>query len=338
MLNKLNEYQTKINSILQYFFIDKIDNPFIKEMTQYVLTDGKRLRSIMTLDIYLATIKDNKVKKILETDLTFNKDFPVNIFYLVICVELLHTVSIILDDLPSMDNDKIRRNKPTVHIKYGRSNANIIAGFLLQQSFQYLNLIMDYKQHKDYTNLLEPYLVKLKVDMLKQMMIATEGQHLDLNKNEIYNKNEKYWKYYGNNKDLNLNLVSMKTAPFFCIGFCGAYMLAKIEYCINKSNILNLNIDESKTIMERTMTRYQNIKESCYLFSYGFQISDDILDIEKDNKDEFSISSNYVHNVGLNTAKKTMMKSLNKWKNIMNNRFIWTQLMEELFNYIPNRK
>jgi geranylgeranyl pyrophosphate synthase len=339
MLNKLQEYQTKINSILQHFFIDKIDNSFLKEMSQYALEDGKRLRSIMTLDIYLATKHNNKVEKILETGLEFNiRGNPLNIFNLIICVELLHTVSIVLDDLPSMDNDKIRRNRPTIHVKYGRSNANILAGFLLQQSFQYLNLIMDYKQYKDYADLLEPYLVKLKSDMLKQMMIATEGQHLDLNKHEIYNKTNTYWEYYGNNKDLNLNLISMKTAPFFCIGFCGAYMLARIEYCINRSNILDLKIEESRTIMERTLTRYQKIKESSYLFSYGFQISDDILDIDTDNKDELGMSSNYVHNVGLSKAKKIMVSSLNEWKSIMNKMFIWTKLMEELYQYIPSRK
>jgi geranylgeranyl pyrophosphate synthase len=348
MLNKLKEYQTKINDILQHFFIDKIDNFFLKEMSQYALSDGKRLRSIMALDIYLATKQYNKVEKILETDLTFNTTelqvgdkkmgFPVNIYNLIICVELLHTVSIVLDDLPSMDNDKIRRNKPTVHIKYGNSNANILASFLMQQSFKYLNLIMDYKQYEDYSDFLEPYLVKLKSDMLKEMMIATEGQHLDLNKNEINNKNNKYWEYYGNNKDLNLNMVSMKTAPFFCIGFCGAYMLARIEYCIDRSNVLDLSAEQTKIIMERTMTRYQKIKESSYLFSYGFQISDDILDMETDNKDEFGMSSNYVHIVGLTNAKKTMINSLNEWRNIINKMFIWTQLMEELYQYISNRK
>ena len=45
--------------------------------------------------------------------------------------ELIHTYSLIHDDLPSMDNDDLRRGKPTCHIKYGEATA-ILAGDALQ--------------------------------------------------------------------------------------------------------------------------------------------------------------------------------------------------------------
>ena len=46
-------------------------------------------------------------------------------------VELMHTYSLIHDDLPCMDDDNFRRNQPSNHIKYGEANA-VLAGDALQ--------------------------------------------------------------------------------------------------------------------------------------------------------------------------------------------------------------
>ncbi|MDO5686981.1 MAG: polyprenyl synthetase family protein [Neisseria sp.] len=48
-------------------------------------------------------------------------------------VELIHAYSLVHDDLPSMDNDVLRRGKPTCHIAYGEANA-LLAGDALQAS------------------------------------------------------------------------------------------------------------------------------------------------------------------------------------------------------------
>src|SRR5512139_355683 len=46
-------------------------------------------------------------------------------------VELIHAYSLIHDDMPCMDNDVLRRGKPTVHVKYGEAGA-LLAGDALQ--------------------------------------------------------------------------------------------------------------------------------------------------------------------------------------------------------------
>ena len=46
-------------------------------------------------------------------------------------LEMIHTYSLIHDDLPSMDDDELRRGRPTCHVKYGEANA-ILAGDALQ--------------------------------------------------------------------------------------------------------------------------------------------------------------------------------------------------------------
>ena len=40
---------------------------------------------------------------------------------------MLHCASLIIDDLPSMDNDKLRRGEETVHVKYGVKKAYMLA-------------------------------------------------------------------------------------------------------------------------------------------------------------------------------------------------------------------
>jgi len=50
-------------------------------------------------------------------------------------VELVHTYSLVHDDLPAMDDDDLRRGRPTVHIKYGEANAILVGDALLAEAF-----------------------------------------------------------------------------------------------------------------------------------------------------------------------------------------------------------
>lgn len=50
-------------------------------------------------------------------------------------IELIHTYSLVHDDLPSMDDDEMRRGKPTVHIQYGEANAILVGDALLTHAF-----------------------------------------------------------------------------------------------------------------------------------------------------------------------------------------------------------
>jgi geranylgeranyl pyrophosphate synthase len=50
-------------------------------------------------------------------------------------VELVHTYSLVHDDLPAMDDDELRRGRPTVHVKYGEANAILVGDALLAEAF-----------------------------------------------------------------------------------------------------------------------------------------------------------------------------------------------------------
>ncbi len=56
-----------------------------------------------------------------------------------IAIELIHSYSLVHDDLPSMDNDQIRRGKPTVHVKYGEGMAVLCGDALLNLAYEVLS-------------------------------------------------------------------------------------------------------------------------------------------------------------------------------------------------------
>ena len=51
-------------------------------------------------------------------------------------VECIHSYSLIHDDLPCIDNDSIRRGKPSTHIKYGEASAVLAGSSLLTLAFE----------------------------------------------------------------------------------------------------------------------------------------------------------------------------------------------------------
>ena len=55
-----------------------------------------------------------------------------------VALELIHTYSLIHDDLPAMDDDVLRRGKPTCHVAFGEATAILTGDALLTLAFQLL--------------------------------------------------------------------------------------------------------------------------------------------------------------------------------------------------------
>ncbi len=62
-------------------------------------------------------------------------------------IELLHTYSLVHDDLPAMDNDDLRRGRPTCHVQFGEANAILIGDALLTLAFELLASVKDERIH-----------------------------------------------------------------------------------------------------------------------------------------------------------------------------------------------
>lgn len=118
---RLKDIDSEINNIFKSSSIS-LENNFL-DMLKYPLdAGGKRLRPILTC---------------LACEL-FNGDYKKAIIPAV-SLELIHTYSLVHDDLPAMDNDDLRRGKPTTHVKYGEANAILVGDGLLTHSFEILS-------------------------------------------------------------------------------------------------------------------------------------------------------------------------------------------------------
>ena len=119
--NQLREYKTLIDNYLTQTFADRnFDYREVMEAMAYsVAAGGKRIRPVLTLEF-------GKLCGTSEEDL-----LP-----LACAVELVHTYSLIHDDLPCMDDDDFRRGQPSCHIKFGEATALLAGDGLLTMAFE----------------------------------------------------------------------------------------------------------------------------------------------------------------------------------------------------------
>ena len=115
------EYRLKIDEALAGYFKVREGalNAGLAEAMRYsLLAGGKRIRPLLVLEF--CRIAGGDVEKAL----------PV-----ACAIEMLHTYSLIHDDLPCMDNDELRRGKPTNHMVYGECTATLAGDALQAEAF-----------------------------------------------------------------------------------------------------------------------------------------------------------------------------------------------------------
>jgi geranylgeranyl diphosphate synthase, type II len=92
-------------------------------MRYSLLAGGKRIRPVLALATASALERD-----------------PADVLPLAAALELIHTYSLIHDDLPAMDDDDLRRGRPTCHVKYGEDIAILAGDGLYAEAFRHLLL------------------------------------------------------------------------------------------------------------------------------------------------------------------------------------------------------
>ena len=116
---KLIKNAKKIDKFLINFLKSQKSSLLVKPMKYGVISGGKKIRSTLIIDA-------GKIFNIKEKTL-------INICA---AVECIHSYSLIHDDLPCMDNDSLRRGKPSTHIKFGEASAVLAGNSLLTLAFE----------------------------------------------------------------------------------------------------------------------------------------------------------------------------------------------------------
>lgn len=189
-MEKYNYYKNIVEKEL-YNYINEHKCSKIRELLEYCLFGGKFIRPVISLLI------------ISEKSITKGEPIPSEIVSNIISIELLHSASLIIDDLPNMDNDSIRRNKLSFHKKYGIELAKVIANKLIING---LKLLMSVN-NSEFSSL-----------VLKECKNACIGQYYDIYTNP------------------NFENINLKTSPFFVIAFCLGYVISS-KFSEKKSSL-----------------------------------------------------------------------------------------------------
>ena len=121
--NKLNTIASNTNSYLKSFFLRQKSNSYLLQPMKYgVFSGGKRFRSTIVVN----------------TGRIFNIDYK-KLIIIGSAIECIHSYSLIHDDLPSMDNDELRRGKLSVHKKFNEFTAILAGNSLLTLAFEILS-------------------------------------------------------------------------------------------------------------------------------------------------------------------------------------------------------
>jgi len=227
MLKNIKQNANTVDKFIKNYFNMQKYSELIPAMKYGTLFGGKKIRSTI----------------ILNTSKIFNINFN-QIINVCAAVECIHSYSLIHDDLPCMDNDRLRRGKPSTHIKFGESTAILAGNSLLTLAFE---MIADQKFKLD-TNI-KLSLIKKLSECAGHVGIAG-GQFLDLN----------YEKKNINFKKV-INMQRKKTGKLF--EFC----------CLAPAIVAKKNI--------KTQKEMSKVGEELGLL---FQIADDLLDVKGSKK------------------------------------------------------
>jgi len=227
MKTKLSRIATDTNLFLNNFINKQNNSKLIPAMKYALFPGGKKIRSKILIDIGSLLSIDYK-----------------SLITVGAAVECIHAYSLVHDDLPCMDNDKIRRGKPSAHIKFGESTAVLAGNSLLTMAFEILSS-SSFKVSK-----------KTKIDLIKKLSESSGhlgiagGQYLDLS----YEKKKK-------SKNQIIEMEVKKTGKLF--SFC----------CLAPAMIKKKDNKEIKF--------FENLGSNIGLL---FQISDDLIDFKGDTK------------------------------------------------------
>lgn len=281
--NYLEDKKNIIDKALDEFLPPENKSPFIihQAMRYSVFSGGKRIRPILTL--ITAELLDQEIEKVISAACG---------------IELIHTFSLIHDDLPCIDNDDFRRGKPSNHKVFGEAIALLAGDALLVSGFELIAKNSGVKGIKKQSiiNLIKEISFYIGTDNM------LGGQVEDINQG---NKNIKKEDLY--------NLYMKKTAALICVSIRAGAILS--------------NASQRQL---KALTRYgENI-------GLAFQIVDDMLDIMQDQR--VMKKPTYPNQYGIKESKNEADRLIKEAKDslkIFNNK---AETLKNLADYILLRE
>ena len=288
MQKKLNKIAKDTNFFLKNFIKKQKKSELITPMKYGLFSGGKKIRSKILIDI----------------GLLFKLDYK-SLIMIGSAVECIHAYSLIHDDLPCMDDDSIRRGKPSTHIKFGESTAVLAGNSLLTMAFEILS-------HK-HLNLSE----KIKINLINK--ISESSGHLGIAGGQYLDLSFEHRKI-SKNKIVEMEIKKTGKLFIFC---CVAPLIVK-----RKS--------------KQEISKFENIGADIGLL---FQVADDLIDSKgsllaagkKTGKDKIKGKATLISLLGHKNTFKYAKKLIFKINNKLKKYGSRSKNLSETLNYILRR-
>lgn len=284
-MDKLNLFWKKnlplLEKELKKYFSSNF--PLYKVMRYSLFNGGKRLRPLLMLT---------------SSELVGGK--KENVLPAACALELIHTFSLIHDDLPALDNDDFRRNKLSAHKKFGEALAILAGDALLTKAFEIL-------ADNTRPDLLGQVLKEVTLACGAEGMIG--GQVLDVSltqSSSVLPKEKKISKFY-------LEKIYLKKTA-----------------CLIKSSLkIGALLSDAKPKEVRAIEKYGEH------IGLAFQISDDLLDYKQQKETKLWT---YPRIFGIKEAKKRIDELIIEAKKALKIFGKKAELLKEFAEFIANRK
>lgn len=266
-IEKQRSYADIVNNFLENYLKenDLLEKSVYSAMRYSLLAGGKRLRPVLAMAV--CELLGGEINEVLP---------------FACAIEMIHTYSLIHDDLPAMDNDDYRRGKLTNHKKYGEALAILAGDGLLNLAFE----LMLESTTNDCDNILHKVKAMSYIARSSGIHGMIAGQVIDT---ESENKEIPY------------------------------QTLEYIHKC-KTGALIKAPVLSSAIICKASDEDYMSLEEYAGNLGLAFQIKDDILDVEgntemlgkKVGSDESNKKTTYVSLYGIEKAKQMLKETTQK--------------------------
>ncbi|MGM0970029.1 MAG: polyprenyl synthetase family protein [Bacillota bacterium] len=292
--SNLNEFLTTRKQAIEDYLFTYVQELTIPEdlkssMLYSLKAGGKRLRPVLVLALLNAYGKNEE------------DGIPVGC-----AVEMIHTYSLIHDDLPCMDDDDLRRGKPTNHKVYGEATAVLAGDALLTESFRLITSQLSSSVSADKKLRIVDELVKSAgaLGMVGGQFDDMEAEQKQVSLAELE------------------SIHARKTGKLLTFSVAAGAMLAGAS-------------DDD----------IEKLRKFSYHIGIAFQIRDDILDLEGSEEkigkrvgsDTANEKSTYPSLLTLSGAKEKLHEHITHAKEIVSNLQLEQQLLHDLCDLIASR-
>jgi geranylgeranyl diphosphate synthase type II len=259
-------YRDKIEQEIARSLIGFGEATKLKEACEYALrSGGKRLRPLLVLLV------------------AEGLGHELNVYPAALSVEFFHTASLIVDDLPCMDDEEERRGKPSLHKEFGETIALLSSYSLICAAFE--------KIHENAEVMAQSELpFASHADAVCRMALAaasqaagirgaTGGQFLDLSPPNF-------------SLETIRDIVARKTATLFEVSFLFGWLFGGGDWSL-----------------------IPQVRKMAAHFGFAFQIADDIGDLAQDEKNQRSI--NLARQIGKQRALGTFEEEMRRFEKLL---------------------